>query len=79
VIRLPIIPSLCRAGPTPGRVIGTVILRKLKKRQRVYVRHACDVAEQWLDDRFAGETAPTSCGKIPAGNSLEPERSTAEQ
>jgi len=33
----------------------------------------------WLDDRFAGETAPTSCGKIPAGNSLEPERPAAEQ
>lgn len=33
-------------------------------------------AMAWLDDRFAGETAPTSCGKIPAGNSLEPEKPT---
>ncbi|GGT31626.1 hypothetical protein GCM10010271_39480 [Streptomyces kurssanovii] len=31
-------------------------------------------AMAWLDDRFAGETAPSSCGRIPAGNSLEPER-----
>ncbi|MEW2135400.1 lipase family protein [Streptomyces sp. NPDC005409] len=31
-------------------------------------------AMAWLDARFAGRTAPTSCGLIPAGNSLEPER-----
>ncbi|MFE2019386.1 lipase family protein [Streptomyces sp. NPDC059499] len=30
-------------------------------------------AMTWLNDRFAGRTAPTSCGRIPAGNSLEPE------
>ncbi|MFF3285871.1 lipase family protein [Streptomyces sp. NPDC003023] len=30
----------------------------------------------WLDDRFAGESAPTSCGNIPAGNSLAPEKPT---
>ncbi|WP_418960830.1 lipase family protein [Streptomyces tritici] len=28
----------------------------------------------WLDDRFAGRTAPSDCGRIPAGNSLEPEK-----
>jgi hypothetical protein len=33
-------------------------------------------AMAWLDDRFEGETAPTSCGRIPAGNSLEPEKPT---
>ncbi|WP_030162381.1 lipase family protein [Streptomyces sp. NRRL S-244] len=33
-------------------------------------------AMAWLDDRFAGRTAPTSCGRIPAGNSLEPEKPT---
>ncbi|HWC22985.1 MAG TPA: lipase family protein [Flexivirga sp.] len=27
----------------------------------------------WLNDRFAGKTAPSSCGSIPAGNSLAPE------
>jgi hypothetical protein len=31
-------------------------------------------AMNWLDDRFDGETAPSSCGRIPAGNSLEPEQ-----
>ncbi|XKK60578.1 lipase family protein [Streptomyces sp. ARC32] len=30
-------------------------------------------AISWLDDRFDGEKAPSSCGRIPAGNSLEPE------
>lgn len=30
----------------------------------------------WLDDRFDGEKAPSSCGRIPAGNSLEPEKPT---
>ncbi|MFJ5778830.1 lipase family protein [Streptomyces sp. NPDC093094] len=34
-------------------------------------------AMSWLDDRFAGEAAPSSCGRIPAGNSLEPETPTA--
>ncbi|MFF0557514.1 hypothetical protein [Streptomyces sp. NPDC004266] len=33
-------------------------------------------AIDWIDDRFAGRTAPTSCGSIPAGNSLAPERPT---
>lgn len=32
------------------------------------------VALGWLDDRFAGRTAPSDCGRIPAGNSLAPEQ-----
>ncbi|MGW3172620.1 lipase family protein [Streptomyces sp. NPDC001153] len=28
----------------------------------------------WLSDRFAGRTAPSDCGHIPAGNSLEPQK-----
>ncbi|PYC87659.1 triacylglycerol lipase [Streptomyces tateyamensis] len=28
----------------------------------------------WLNDRFAGRTAPSDCGSIPAGNSLTPEQ-----
>ncbi|GGV19345.1 putative inactive lipase [Kitasatospora herbaricolor] len=28
----------------------------------------------WLGDRFAGRTAPSDCGHIPAGNSLAPEQ-----
>ena len=28
----------------------------------------------WLNDRFAGRTAPSSCGSIAAGNSLTPEQ-----
>ncbi|MFD5322704.1 lipase family protein [Streptomyces sp. NPDC127092] len=28
----------------------------------------------WLDDRFAGRPAPSDCGRIPAGNSLAPEK-----
>ncbi|GAA4881493.1 lipase family protein [Kitasatospora terrestris] len=28
----------------------------------------------WLNDRFAGRTAPSDCGRIPAGNSLAPEQ-----
>lgn len=28
----------------------------------------------WLVDRFAGKAAPSSCGHIPAGNSLAPEQ-----
>ncbi|MER7958098.1 lipase family protein [Streptomyces sp. NPDC096030] len=31
------------------------------------------LALDWLDDRFAGRTAPSDCGRIPAGNSLAPE------
>ncbi|MER5639186.1 lipase family protein [Kitasatospora sp. NPDC002227] len=31
----------------------------------------------WLNDRFAGRTAPSDCGHIPAGNSLAPERPTS--
>lgn len=31
----------------------------------------------WLNDRFAGKTAPSDCGRIPAGNSLAPEVPTA--
>ncbi|MFI8825574.1 lipase family protein [Streptomyces sp. NPDC053431] len=31
-------------------------------------------ALDWLDGRFAGRTAPSDCGRIPAGNSLAPER-----
>ncbi|RNI19672.1 lipase family protein [Flexivirga caeni] len=27
----------------------------------------------WINDRFAGQAAPSSCGSIPAGNSLAPE------
>lgn len=27
----------------------------------------------WLNDRFAGKTPPSDCGRIPAGNSLAPE------
>jgi len=30
----------------------------------------------WLGDRFAGKTAPSSCGSIPPGNSLAPEQHT---
>ncbi|WMX48543.1 lipase family protein [Streptomyces roseicoloratus] len=30
----------------------------------------------WLDDRFAGRPAPSDCGRIPAGNSLAPEKPT---
>ncbi|MEV6206275.1 lipase family protein [Kitasatospora sp. NPDC051914] len=30
-------------------------------------------AMSWLADRFAGRTAPSDCGRIPAGNSLAPE------
>lgn len=36
------------------------------------VRWAPD-AIGWLNDRFAGKAAPSSCGHIPAGNSLAPE------
>ncbi|CRK61448.1 Lipase 1 [Alloactinosynnema sp. L-07] len=32
------------------------------------------VALAWLNDRFAGKAAPSSCGRIPAGNSLAPEQ-----
>jgi hypothetical protein len=32
------------------------------------------IALGWLNDRFAGKTAPSSCGHIPAGNSLAPEQ-----
>ncbi|MEU3424714.1 lipase family protein [Streptomyces gardneri] len=32
------------------------------------------LAIDWLDDRFAGRTAPSDCGDIPAGNSLAPEQ-----
>ncbi|QWF76637.1 lipase family protein [Amycolatopsis sp. CA-230715] len=28
----------------------------------------------WLGDRFAGKSAPSDCGRIPAGNSLAPEK-----
>ncbi|MFD0279559.1 lipase family protein [Kitasatospora sp. NPDC127111] len=28
----------------------------------------------WLNDRFAGRPAPSDCGRIPAGNSLDPEQ-----
>ncbi|MFE5297142.1 lipase family protein [Streptomyces sp. NPDC056632] len=31
-------------------------------------------ALEWLDGRFAGRPAPSDCGRIPAGNSLAPER-----
>ncbi|GAB2723753.1 lipase family protein [Kitasatospora kifunensis] len=31
-------------------------------------------AASWLNDRFAGKSAPSDCGHIPAGNSLAPER-----
>ncbi|MGW2424283.1 lipase family protein [Streptomyces sp. NPDC001709] len=31
----------------------------------------------WLSDRFAGRTAPSDCGHIPAGNSLAPENPTS--
>jgi hypothetical protein len=31
----------------------------------------------WLNDRFAGKTAPSDCGRIPAGNSLAPEVPTS--
>ncbi|WP_405497410.1 lipase family protein [Streptomyces sp. NBC_00096] len=31
----------------------------------------------WLNDRFAGRTPPSDCGRIPAGNSLAPEVSYA--
>ncbi|WP_019884421.1 lipase family protein [Streptomyces purpureus] len=34
------------------------------------------LAMDWLDDRFAGRTAPSDCGRIPAGNSLAPEEPT---
>ena len=32
------------------------------------------LALAWLDDRFAGRTAPSDCGWIAAGNSLTPEQ-----
>ncbi|MEV4613101.1 lipase family protein [Kitasatospora sp. NPDC049258] len=32
------------------------------------------IALGWLNDRFAGRTAPSDCGHIPAGNSLAPEQ-----
>jgi hypothetical protein len=32
------------------------------------------LATAWLSDRFAGKAAPSSCGSIPAGNSLAPEK-----
>lgn len=32
------------------------------------------VALGWLNDRFAGVAAPSDCGRIPAGNSLAPEK-----
>lgn len=35
------------------------------------------VALGWLNDRFAGRTAPSDCGRIPAGNSLAPEQPEA--
>ncbi|NEB74785.1 triacylglycerol lipase [Streptomyces sp. SID14478] len=31
------------------------------------------VALGWINDRFAGKTPPSDCGRIPAGNSLAPE------
>lgn len=31
-------------------------------------------ALRWMDDRFAGRPAPTTCGRIPAGNPLTPEQ-----
>ncbi|WP_329125893.1 lipase family protein [Streptomyces sp. NBC_01465] len=34
-------------------------------------------ALSWLNDRFAGKTAPSDCGRIPAGNSLAPEVPTS--
>ncbi|MFG2723371.1 lipase family protein [Streptomyces sp. NPDC048416] len=33
-------------------------------------------ALSWLNDRFAGRPAPSDCGRIPAGNSLAPEKPT---
>lgn len=33
-------------------------------------------AMDYLDDRFAGKTAPSDCGNIPAGNSLAPAQVT---
>ncbi|MFC8275436.1 lipase family protein [Streptomyces sp. NPDC057271] len=35
------------------------------------------LAMDWLDARFAGRTAPSDCGRIPAGNSLAPEEPTS--
>ncbi|MFE2326931.1 lipase family protein [Streptomyces sp. NPDC059385] len=32
------------------------------------------LAMGWMNDRFAGRTAPSDCGRIPAGNSLAPEK-----
>ncbi|MGW4893071.1 lipase family protein [Kitasatospora sp. NPDC004240] len=32
------------------------------------------LAMGWLNDRFAGKAAPSDCGHIPAGNSLDPEK-----
>jgi hypothetical protein len=32
------------------------------------------LALAWLNDRFAGKAAPSDCGRIPAGNSLAPEK-----
>ncbi|MGW4503905.1 lipase family protein [Streptomyces sp. NPDC004436] len=37
------------------------------------------VALGWLNDRFAGRTAPSDCGRIPAGNSLAPEQPTTRR
>ncbi|MDT9687583.1 lipase family protein [Streptomyces sp. P9(2023)] len=34
------------------------------------------LALDWLDDRFAGRTAPSDCGRIREGNSLAPEEPT---
>ncbi|MFB7372280.1 lipase family protein [Streptomyces sp. NPDC056222] len=39
----------------------------------IWAPHAMD----WLDARFAGRTAPSDCGRIPAGNSLAPEEPTS--
>ncbi|TXS32767.1 triacylglycerol lipase [Streptomyces sp. ms191] len=35
------------------------------------------LALDWLNDRFAGRTAPSDCNRIPAGNSLAPEKPTS--
>lgn len=35
------------------------------------------IALGWLNDRFAGKTAPSDCGRIPTGNSLAPEQPTS--
>ncbi|MER6917063.1 lipase family protein [Streptomyces sp. NPDC000594] len=54
--------------------------KSIKYRQYGLLSHAgaavpwAPLAMDWLNDRFAGRTPPSDCGRIPAGNSLAPEK-----